>query len=165
MNVARLLRHLVFPPWLVRRAFSRTVLDRIEAAVGEAERSHSGEIRFAIEAALDWPALWRGQTSRDRAVDIFSRLRVWDTADNTGVLVYVLMADRAVEIVADRGIHAKVGQAAWEAVCGEMEKAFQQGSFESGALQGIRAIAVLLTRNFPATAANPNELPNRPVVL
>ena len=165
MDLARIFRHLLFPPWLVRRGFSRAVLDRIEAAVGNAERTHSGEIRFAIEASLHWPALVRGQSARERALELFSLLRVWDTAENTGVLVYILMADHSVEIVADRGIHAKVGQAAWEAICGEMQQAFRQRSFESGALQGLGAIAALLTRYFPATSANPNELPNRPVML
>lgn len=165
MNLARILRHLLMPAWRVRRAFPRKTLDAIEHAVAEAEREHRGEIRFAVEGALSGPALWRGQPSRERAVDVFSLLRVWDTELNTGVLVYVLLADRAVEIVADRGIAAKVPQERWEAICREMEAAFAQGRFEQGAIQGLRAIAALLKQHFAAGGANPNELPNRPVVL
>ena len=165
MDLSRIIRHLLLPPWRVRQAFPVRTLDAIEAAVGEAEREHRGEIRFAVEAALHGPALWRGQSSRDRAVDVFSLLRVWDTELNTGVLVYVLLADRAVEIVADRGINAKVEPAQWDAICRTMQAAFAESRFEAGALQGLRAIADQLRRHFAAGGVNPNELPNRPVVL
>jgi uncharacterized membrane protein len=165
MDVKRMLRHLFFLPHRVRRAFPPKVLDAVEAVVAEAERLHRGEIRMAVEGALDGTALWRGQSARERAIDVFSLLRVWDTELNTGVLVYVLLADRAVEIVADRGIAAKVAQAQWDAICHGMETAFAQGRFQDGAVEGMRAIAALLGRHFDRPDANPNELPNRPVVL
>jgi uncharacterized membrane protein len=165
MDFQRWFRHLLLPPWRVRTAFPSRTLDAIEAAVGEAEREHRGEIRFAVEAALHGSALWRGQSPRDRAVDVFSLLRVWDTELNSGVLVYVLLADRAVEIVADRGINAKVDPAQWQSICASMQTAFAEGRFEAGAVQGLRAIADLLRRHFATDAVNPNELPNRPVVL
>ncbi len=165
MNLKRTLRHLMMPSWRVRQAFPSRTLDAIEAAVGEAEREHRGEIRFAVEAALHWPALRAGQAARARALDVFSLLRVWDTELNSGVLVYVLLADRAVEIVADRGISARVQASQWEAICRVMQEAFAAGQFEQGAVQGLRAIADLLRRHFAADGVNPDELPNRPVVL
>jgi uncharacterized membrane protein len=165
MDFPRWFRHLLLPPWRAAQAFPPRTLDAIEAAVGEAEREHRGEIRFAVETALHWPALWQGQSPRDRALDLFSLLRVWDTELNTGVLVYVLLADRAVEIVADRGINAKVDPVQWESICHGMQAAFAAGRFEEGAVQGLRAIAGLLRRHFAAGAVNPNELPNRPVIL
>jgi uncharacterized membrane protein len=164
-NLARVIRHLLTPAWRVRQAFPRKTLDAIEKTVAEAEREHRGEIRFAVEGALSGAALWGGQPPRERAVDVFSLLRVWDTELNTGVLVYVLLADHAVEIVADRGISAKVPQEQWETICRDMEADFAKGRFEQGAVRGLRAIAALLKQHFTAGAANPNELPNRPVVL
>jgi len=163
--MVRILRHLFMPNWLVKRYFPRHVLAGIERAIGESEAAHMGEIRFAVEAALDiWPLL-HGQQARERALDVFSRLRVWDTEHNSGVLVYLLLADRKVEIVADRGIHAQVGDAQWQSICRMMEAEFRQGRFEQGVLAGIREISALLVRHFPATAVNPDELSDRPVVL
>jgi uncharacterized membrane protein len=165
MNLTRLLKHWMMPAWRVRLAFPPKVLDAIEAAVAQAEAAHRGEIRFAVEGALPPAALWQGQSPRDRAIDVFSALRVWDTELNTGVLVYVQVADRAVEIVADRGINAKVKPEEWNAICADMQRAFGAGRFEEGAVAGLKAIAVLLRSHFAAPAANPNELPNRPVML
>lgn len=163
--MVRILRHLFMPNWLVKRYFPRHVLANIERAVGESEAAHGGEIRFAVEAALDFWPLMRGQKARERAVEVFSRLRVWDTEHNSGVLVYLLLADRDVEIVADRGIHAQVGDAEWQRICGMMEEEFRHGRFEQGVLAGIREISVHLARHFPAAAVNPDELSDRPVVL
>jgi len=165
MDLKRFLRHTFRPPWLIRRSFPGTVLDAIEKAVGEAERNHRGEIRLAVEDSLPPHALWVGQTPRERAIEVFSMLRVWDTELNTGVLVYLLLADRNVEVVADRGINARVSAGEWERVCALMEAAYREGRFEQGSLEGIRAIAELLIRHFPRPEVNPNELPNRPVVL
>jgi uncharacterized membrane protein len=165
MNLKRILRHWLMPAWRVRQAFPPKVLDAIEAAVSQAEKEHRGEIRFAVEGALHGAALWHGQSPRSRALDVFSLLRVWDTELNSGVLVYVQVADRAVEIVADRGINARVNPDQWVAICTAMQTAFGQGRFEEGALQGLRAIAALLKQHFAAPAVNPDELPNRPVML
>jgi uncharacterized membrane protein len=165
MTVGRILTHLFTTAWSVRRAFPPRLLARIEQTVGECEASHSGEIRFAVEHSLDLPELLRGETARERAIDVFSTLRVWDTEQNNGVLIYLLLADHDVEIVADRGIHARVGPQGWELVCRQMESAFRQGDFEGGVLGGIRAVSEHLRRHYPAQGAQENEVPNRPAVL
>jgi len=118
-----------------------------------------------VEASLEWGPLFRGQTARQRAIEVFSRLRVWDTEENSGVLIYLLLADRDVEIVADRGIDARVGAAEWERICKEMESLFRQGRFEEGVVTGIAAITEHLVRHFPARKGDLDELPNAPVVL
>lgn len=165
--IARFLRHLVGEDFALRRAFPRAVRARIAAAIAEQERRHTGELRFVIEGGLPPRQLLRGQSSRERAVELFARLGVWDTAANNGVLIYVLLADRAVEIVADRGIHARVGVQAWEVICGEMQRRFAERRYEEGALVGLQATGELLAAHFPPTAgqANPDELPNEPLLL
>jgi uncharacterized membrane protein len=165
MTFARLLRHLLLPDWLVLRAFSRGALRRIEAAIRDSEKLHAGELRFAVEAGLDPGPLLRGASPRQRALELFSELRVWDTAANSGVLIYVELVDRRIEIVADRGIAARVEQHEWDAICRRMESAFRAGEFEAGAVQGIAEATRLLARHFPPPATNPDELSNRPVVL
>lgn len=153
------------PPWLVRRYFPRRALSAIEREIGRSESAHMGEIRFAVDAALDISQLLRGLDARARALEVFSQLRVWDTEHNSGVLIYLLLADHEVEIVADRGIHAKVGGAEWERICRMMEAAFREGHFEQGVLAGIREITALLVQHFPAVGDNPNELPDTPAIL
>jgi uncharacterized membrane protein len=137
----------------------------IENAIAEQERRHAGQLRFAVEASLPLGELTRGVDAHTRAVEWFGRLRIWDTEHNSGVLIYLLLADRRVEIVADRGIHSKVGSAAWEAICGEMQREFARGQFERGAVIGIRAISDLLAAHFPRSGDSRNELPDKPVVL
>jgi uncharacterized membrane protein len=156
---------LFAPDWLVYRAFPRAALKRIEAAIRQSEAAHRGELRFAVEAGLDLLPVLRGLTPRQRALDVFSRLRAWDTEENSGVLIYVQLLDRDIEIVADRGISAKVGQAQWDAICHRMEEAFRARRFEAGVLEGITEVTTLLTTHFPARSENPDELPDRPVVL
>lgn len=163
--MVRVLRHLMMPKWLVGRYFPHRVTSAIEHAVSSSEQRHMGELRFAVEAALDLPRLLRGMEARDRALEVFSQLRVWDTEHNSGVLIYLLLAERRVEIVADRGIHAKVGSAQWEQICSNMEMEFQAGRFAEGVLGGIDAVTALLAKHFPAESDNPNELSDRPVVL
>ncbi len=165
MSLNRIARHMLLPDWIARRAFPAATLDRIEAAIRESEKSHDGELRFAAEAGLDLLPLVRGLTPRQRAVDVFSQLRVWDTEHNSGVLIYVQLVDRDIEIVADRGINARVKQNEWDAVCRRMELAFRAGQFEVGILEGIREITALLARHFPPRDSNPDELPDKPVVL
>src|SRR5216684_4938228 len=120
---------------------------------------------LAVEASLPLRGLFRGVRSRERAVEWFGRLGVWDTEHNSGVLIYLLLADRRVEIVADRGIHGKVGTTAWEAICGEMQQEFARGQFERGVVLGARAISDLLAAHFPRSGDSPNELSDKPVVL
>jgi len=159
----RVLRHLLIPHWHARRPFTPAVLQRIEKAIQQSERSHRGEIRFALEAALP-PSLLK-ITTRKRAEQVFGELGVWDTEENSGVLIYVQLVERAIEIVADRGIARLVPQAEWDALCRAMEKQFRDGNHLQGSLDAIAAITAILKRHFPARAANPNELPDAPAVL
>jgi uncharacterized membrane protein len=161
----RAVRHLLAPPWLVPRMFPQAVLDLIEAAVRESERRHRGEIRFALEGALEFVPVLRGLTPRSRALEVFSLLRVWDTEANTGVLIYLQLVERHIEIVADRGIAARISQPEWDAICRRMEKAFKAGRYEGGVVAGIEEVSELLVRHFAADADNPAELSDEPVVL
>lgn len=166
MDLKRFCKHLFTHEAGVRRHFNETAMANITSAIAAAEGGHRGEIRFAIEAALDPVQLMRGITPRQRALDVFSQLRVWDTELNSGVLIYVLFADRAVEVVADRGIHDKTAHNhCWEKIVNAMEAAFAAGNFEAGALDGIRAVAEELTHYFPAGEQNPDELANDVVLI
>lgn len=166
VDLARMLKHLLPPSWLLlRRAFPAQTLAAIEAAVTAAEQGHRGEIRFAVEASLNLPALLRKQSARARAVDVFAQLRVWDTAENNGVLIYVLLADHDVEIVADRGITARVSADEWSAICQAMETRFQVGQYEAGAVAAIARVGELLRRHYPGADAAGDELEDRPGVL
>ncbi|GAB4124502.1 MAG: TPM domain-containing protein [Sideroxydans sp.] len=164
MDIRRIVKHLSIGEAAVRRVFPVPALQRIEQAITEVERHTSGQVRFAVEHALDLPALLHGQMARQRAIQMFSELQVWDTEHNNGVLIYLLLADRDVEIVADRGIHARVGTAAWEQLCQEMEAHFRAGCFEQGVLHGIRQVGLHLSTHFPPLAGQRNELPDAPVV-
>ena len=165
MQIKRIARHLLVTDGQVSRAFTRSALNKIEAAIKASEAEHVGEIQFAVEGGLDGAPLFKGQSARERAIELFSQLRVWDTQHNTGVLIYLLLADRAVEIVADRGIHAKVDSQEWNKVCRQMEAAFRQSDFEGGVVSGVQAVTRLLLQHFPSDSHARNELPNQPVVL
>ena len=165
MTLKRIARHLMVTRLTVMRAFPRDALVAIEEAIKGSEIGHRGEIRFVVEGALHIEPLLRGQTARDRAIDVFSHLRIWDTERNNGVLIYLLLADRDVEIVADRGIDAKVGAQEWERICGKMEAAFRQADFEGGVVGGIKEVTRHLAEHFPPTDDDRNELPDKPVVL
>ena len=165
MNIGRVIRHLFAGPGSVRRVLPAASLARIEQAIAASERVHRGQIRFAVEAGLDFAAVSAGVTARERAIDMFSHLRVWDTEHNNGVLVYLLLADRDVEIIADRGIHARCGDAVWEAICRDMEQQFRAGRFEAGVVAGIEALGARLALHFPGDGDTANELPDAPVVI
>lgn len=165
MDIVRIFRHLLLPNWIVARAFPAAALASIEAAVAASEGRHDAELRFAVEGGLPLAALLRGLTARQRAVEVFSQLRVWDTERNSGVLIYVQMIDRKVEILADRGINARVAQAEWDAICRRLEQHFRERRFAAGVAAAIGEISLLLERHFPPRQANPDELPNRPVLL
>ncbi len=165
MGIGRIGRHLLHHHWWARRYFPPAVLAAIEQAIKVGEATHSGQVRFVVEGALDGKPLFRNQPARERALDVFSQLRIWDTVHNNGVLIYLLLADRDVEIVADRGIDAHVGTAGWEKICAEMETEFRAGQFESGVIRGIEAVSRQLASHFPATGAGRNELPDAPVVI
>ena len=165
MRIGRVLRHLLAPSWLINRAFPSRVMAAIEQAVRASEARHRGEIRFAVEGGLDLALLLKGVDARQRAIEVFSQLRIWDTEENTGVLIYVQWLDRRVEILADRGIARQVPQSAWEAVCRRMEAAFREGRYGPGAVEAVQAVSELLSGPFPARPDNPDELPNQPVRL
>ena len=165
MDIRRILRHFAMTQRQVNRAFPRAALRAIEQAIKASETAHLGEVRFVVEGALDSASLFSGQSARERAIELFSQLRIWDTEQNSGVLIYLLLADRQVEIVADRGVHAKAGPETWAVICGAMESAFKQANFEDGVLQGIHAVTRQLTEHFPGGAGNRNELADKPVVL
>ena len=152
MRAARLFRHLTATRWGTRLAFRRRTLDAIEAAVAQAGKAHLGRICFAIDTAKSPRQLWRGVSVRCRAVEVFAAMRVWDTERNNGVLVYLSLADRAVEIVADRGFQERVRTAEWSAVCKLMQGHFRERRFREGGVAGIEAVGALLTRHFPRSA-------------
>ncbi len=161
----RFFRHMIFGRGRARYFFPPAVMQRITEAVRVSECTHMGELCFTVEVGLGLAQLYAGVDSRQRALQLFSNLRVWDTEQNTGVLIYLLLADRKVEIVADRGIDARVGKAGWESICREMEARFRAGEFEQGVLQGIASITELLRRHFPAQGRNSNEFPDEPKVI
>lgn len=167
MSIARWLRHWSKTPRSVHAFFSEESLARIQQAIADSEKSHSGEIRFAVEPALPWSYLKRDAPVRERAAMVFSKLRVWDTEQNNGVLIYVELADRSIEIVADRGMAHLVPRAQWDAICNTMREHFRAGNYEAGAIAGVGAVGARLAEHFPLAEgeSNPNELSNRPAVL
>ena len=165
MKIQRFIRHLLFTDWQVRRNFTAETLQAIELSIYSSEQRHGGEIRFAVEGGLDGRRLWNDQTPQERAIEVFSQLGVWDTEHNNGVLIYVLLADHAVEIVADRGIHVKVGSASWGAICRHMQTEFSKSAFQAGALKGIADVTNVIGQYFPPLGPQVDELPNAPVIL
>ncbi|MGB8338495.1 MAG: TPM domain-containing protein [Burkholderiales bacterium] len=164
-KLRRFAKHSITDKWSVTRAFPTATLNAIEAAIKRAEQGHNGQICFALEASIDAQLLWRGVSARQRAIDVFAMQRVWDTHLNNGLLIYLLLADRDVEIVADRGIAAKVPQSQWEAICHDMEKMFREKKFEKGVITGIEEVAVLLRAHFPHPRGNANEISDKPIIL
>jgi hypothetical protein len=165
MRTLRLLRHLATTRFSTRRRFGPPVRSAIAGAIKECESRHAGQIRFVVETALDLPELWHDLPPRQRALHLFGQLGVWDTAHNNGVLIYVLLADRAVEIIADRGISARVAQAEWGAVCRQMEHHYRAGRFLEGSVGGVLGVSAILGRHFPGARPAEPELPGQPVLL
>ena len=161
----RHLRHLFALPGAVARAFPANSFSLIEKAIKESERHHGGQIRFAVEAALHPAQLWHGLSARARAVEVFSELGVWDTEHNNGVLIYLLLADRDVEIVADRGFNGRVARDEWEQVCRAMERALGAGRHAEAVIAGIESLSAIVARHFPPSRDSRNELPDKPAVL
>lgn len=162
----RALRHAGCGVWTARRRFPEATMAALETRIAAGEIHHRGEIRLAIEAALDPWAIWRGQTPRERALEVFGTLRVWDTAGNNGVLIYVLLADRAVEIVADRAASEAIDLPVWQQICDALAAAYRADEFAGGTLAAIDRINGALAAAFPAAGGdNPDELPNRPRIL
>jgi uncharacterized membrane protein len=162
----RILKHRLLDEDDARRALGAGALQRLQERVAATERQHSGELRLCIEAGLPLSYLWRGASARERAVAMFSKLHVWDTEYNNGVLIYLLLAEHAIEIVADRGLNRHVDAAQWRALTDTMAAAFKAGEYEAGLNAAVDAVGELLTRHYGVAAhlANPNELPDAPVV-
>ncbi len=162
-SLLRILKHRWLDETDSARALNEAALSRLEAQVAASETRHSGEIRLCVEAGLPLSYLWRDATPRERALTMFGKLRVWDTEHNNGVLIYLLLAERAIEIVADRGLTLRVPQAQWDGILAGMRDAFRSGQYEAGLSQAIAAVDALLLQHFPLAEgqANPNELPDR----
>jgi uncharacterized membrane protein len=165
MDLKRFWRHVLMSPVRAARCFNAATLDAIEREIATQEKRHRGEICLVVEAELTSAQLWRDLSPRERAKEVFAQRGVWNTEENNGVLIYLLLAERGVEIVADRGIDARVAQDEWHALCRRMESNFSAGRFEEGAIAGVRAVSELLVRHFPASGAERNELPDRPVLI
>jgi uncharacterized membrane protein len=165
-RIARILKHRWLDENDARRAIGSEALARIEARVAQSELQHRGEIRVCVEASLPLSYLWRGATARERAIMMFGKLRVWDTEANNGVLIYLLLAEHAIEIVADRGLARHVPPGHWQQIVAGMREDFRAGRFEPGLMRAIDAVEALLLKHFAqdAGALNPNELPNKPYV-
>ena len=162
-RLARILKHRWMDETDTARALGADALARLGARVAASESRHSGEIRLCVEAGLPLSYLWRDATPRQRAVTLFGKLRVWDTEHNNGVLIYLLLAERAIEIVADRGLTRHVSQKSWDALIAGMRDNFRGGRFEEGLAQAVDAVDALLLRHFALAEgeANPDELPDR----
>jgi uncharacterized membrane protein len=165
VNIKRWFRHAFMLPWRWRMLFPKEVLGSIEQTIKHSEHQHSAELRFAVENTLALGRVWRGVSARQRAIEVFSNLQVWDTEQNSGVLIYLLLADREVHIVADRGIAKRVAQVEWDDIAKAMQREFLHGDFLNGSLQGIERITALLVTYFPPGADNPDELSNKPVII
>ena len=161
----RVCRHLFISPLALRKRFPKAVMQRIEQAIAASEKNHLGEIRFAVELNLPLLDVLGKKSGRQRAIEIFSQLRVWDTEQNNGVLIYLLLADHDFEILADRGVHQYAGNDYWTKLSHEMEALFRQGQFEAGVLHGITQIGILLAQYYPANINNDNELPDAPLII
>lgn len=163
-----MLRHLWTDEADLARALPPDILDRIASHVAQGEHRHTGEIRIHAEAGLPLSYLWRDAPPRERAITLFGKLRVWDTEHNNGVLVYLLLAERAIEIVADRGLAHHVPALEWQAMVARLGQAFREGRHEAGLRQAVDEVSALLERHFPIDAAqgrtNTNELPDRPTL-
>ena len=174
-QMTRFFRHLFSNPWQVKKHFSAQALAQIEAAITASEVNNTGEIRFVVEAGLHPYEVIGKKSPRNRAIELFSHLNIWDTEHNNGVLIYLLLADRDVEIVADRGIDKHIGYDQWDMICHEMEIMFRRGEFELGVLQGLNAVSAALEKHFPVESIKnkrkrsvqrkTNELPDKPLIL
>lgn len=164
-KIKRWFLHAFTPPWRQRVLFPKTTLKAIETAIAQSETTHNGELRFAIENALSSGQVWNGLSSHQRALELFAKLHVWDTEENSGVLIYLLLAERTVHIIADRGINKRVTQAEWDDIARAMQTEFRSGNFQRGSLLGIERITALLASHFPATTPKINELSDAPIIL
>jgi uncharacterized membrane protein len=165
MDLKRFWRHVLMSPGKALQAFPSATVDAIQREIAAQEKRHRGEVCFVVEAELNSWQLWRDLGSRARAGELFGLRGVWNTEENNGVLIYVLLADRTVEIVADRGIDKRVRPEEWQAICRAMEAGFAEGRYEAGSIAGVRAVSELIARDFPANGVERNELDDRPALI
>ena len=165
-KLKRILKHRWLDESDANRAVPVDMVERLMRRVAASEQRHSGEVRICVEAGLPLSYLWRDAPARERAITLFGKLRVWDTELNNGVLIYLLLADRAIEIVADRGLNQRVTEAEWKAMVDNLSAAVRAGLYEDGLTQALEEMSAVLVKYFPLmlSDANPNELPNRPIV-
>ena len=165
-RLTRLLRHR-WADGRLRRVLTPEVLQRLGQRVAASERRHTGQIRICAEGGLPLSYLWRGASARERAITQFGKLRVWDTEHNNGVLIYLLLAEHAIEIVADRGLAQRVPEATWHTLVQRLGEALRAGQYEDGLTEVLAEVSALLVAHFPASGLAPgsNELPDAPVLL
>lgn len=169
-RLARIVKHRWQSDMAAERAIPPALLAKLAAQVADSESGHSGEIRIYVEAGLPMSYLWQSastaQITHERALAMFGKLRVWDTAQNNGVLIYLLLAERRIEIVADRGLNERVPAGTWSGMVEAMSAAFRSGDFEGGLVSAVKEVSVLLQRHFALADGlhNPNELPNDPIL-
>jgi uncharacterized membrane protein len=168
MPLQRFIRHRLWDEDDARRVLPADALARLQQRVADSERRHSGEIRVCVEASLPLSYLWRDAPVRERAVAMFSKLGVWDTEHNNGVLIYLLLAEHRIEIVADRALARRVDAGLWQQLVDAMGDAFRAGRFEPGLNEAIDAVGALLVAHFPrapgSTTQRLNELPDEPLL-
>ena len=164
--LGRMLRHRWLDDKDVANLMPSELMDRLARRVAASERRHSGEVRICVEAGLPLSYLWREAAARERALAMFGKLRVWDTEANNGVLIYLLLAERAIEIVADRGLNRHVSQEAWREIVARMSSAFREARFEDGLTQALEEVSALLVQHFPLAEnqQDRNELPDEPAL-
>lgn len=161
----RFFKHLFTTKGSARRLFPKEDLDQITQAIEDSEKQHRAEVVFVIEASLDPIEVIQGKTGKHRCIEVFSDHRVWDTEENNGVLIYLLLADHDIEIVADRGVYRVAGESYWTELCGQIETSFRNGKFTEGVIEGIRTLTKLLVEHYPKDGIDPDELKNRPSII
>ncbi|EQA53461.1 TPM domain-containing protein [Leptospira kmetyi] len=148
-----------------KKYFSATDLSKIESAVAKSETLHNGEIKVVLEGGLPVFRVISGLTAKQRATELFSEKKVWDTEENTGILIYVQLTDRKIELLADRGIYKKIGQSTLDEICDRMQNGFRNGNYLESILTCVDTFTQLLQKHFPPGKRNPNELSDRPEVI
>ena len=165
VNIIRFIKHLFLPDWRLHLHFKKQQLQQITTAIAESEKVHAGQIRFAVEASLPLRDLLAGRSARERALDVFSQLRIWDTEHNNGVLIYFLLSDNDFEIIVDRGLTAKFDPRVWQAIADSMETHCKSDDYVGAVLVGILTVTQLQARYFSRSGASTNELADEPVIL
>ena len=161
----RALKHLTSTAAAGRRAFPAPSLKEIQEAIAQGELVHSAEVRLIVEVAHGIDAVFNDIGNRERALALFAQYGIWDTEENCGVLIYVNLAEHAVEIVADRNVGRRIKATEWQAICQTMTQGFGVGAFHESTLVALNALNELLRQHFPSTGARPNQLSNDALIV